>query len=206
MVKLITERDRKLISYLENGMIITTKIASELVYYTGNKASSFKIAQNRLTKLYKAKEINRKRDNVTNSFIYYVGKAPSKVNHRLKIAEFIGRLNTIGFEVVLVDLEFSDLQKKYGFRPDALIVVSYHKRIAMFLLEVDITKSFSNVEKYNKLLIDRKNKVPTGLPDYPLVVVSVCNKPIDKNKCYFKPVKIKIDLSDIENIKYPFIK
>ena len=203
---MITERDMKLIKYLEDGMILTTSIASDLIYHTSNKKSSLNIAQRRLNNLYKSKQINRKRDSIRNNYVYYIGKAPTKLEHRLKIAEFISKLNTIGFEIVSVQLEFSELQKTYNFRPDIVIVVTYHKRIATFIVEIDLTKPFSNIDKYNKLMLDRKNKIKTPLPSYPLIVVSVCDKQIERSKCLFKPIQLSTNLENLEQLKYPFIQ
>lgn len=203
---MITERDLKLIKYLEDGMILTTSIASDLIYHTSNKKSSLNIAQRRLNNLYKSKQINRKRDSIRNNYVYYIGKAPTKLEHRLKIAEFISKLNTIGFEIVSVQLEFSDLQKIYNFRPDIVIVVTYHKRIATFIVEIDLTKPFSNIDKYNKLMLDRKNNIKTPLPSHPLIVVSVCDKPFERAKCVFKPIQLSTNLENLEQLKYPFIQ
>ena len=187
-------------------MIVTTSIASDLIYHTQNKKSSLNIAQRRLNILYKSKQINRKRDSIRNSYIYYIGKSPTKIDHRLKIAEFISKLNVIGFEIKDVQLEFSELQKTYNFRPDVVITVVYGGRIANFVVEVDLTKSFSNIDKYNKLITDRKNGIKTPLNSYPLIIVSVCDKQIDRSRCVFRLIQVETNLESLEALKYPFIK
>lgn len=201
----ITTRDLEIIRHLENGLLINAEIASRLVYHTPNKISSLKIAQRRLTELYKSKQIKRIRNSVTQSYIYYIGKAPTKVNHRLMMASFISHLNTIGFEIEEYQIEYSDLQETYHFRPDIFLVLNYHGERICSLVEIDLTKGFTNMDKYNQLIQDRRNGVNMNLPLLPLIIVPVTNQKIDIEKCLVTPIQIYTDFSNIESIKNPFI-
>lgn len=204
----ITTRDLEVVNYLDKGFLLTSTIASDLVYHTTNQQSSLRIAQRRMSILYKEKQIKRVRDSITNEYIYYSyhSKIPTKTTHRLKISEFVSKLNTIGFQILDVILEYSELQEEYHIRPDIYIVLEYFGKKISMLIEVDLTKPFSNIDAYNQLITDRRNGKSLPLEDLPLLICSVSDKPIDKTKCIFKPLLIKTDFSNIENTKIPFIK
>lgn len=206
MALLITTRDLEVIRHLENGMLLTADIASRLVYHTQNKTSSLKIAQRRLTELYKSKHIKRLRNSVTNSYIYYLNKTPTKVDHRLTIASFIAELNIIGFEIEEYQLEYTVLQENYHLRPDIFLILNNHGKRISALVEVDLTKGFTNIDKYNNVITDTKNGIKTGLPALSFMLVAVTDKQINKDECLIKPIQIHTDFSDINRIMYPFQK
>ena len=202
---MLTTRDLEIIRYLEQNFLITSSIASRLVYWTGNEKSSLIIAQKRLKILFKEKEVKRLRDNITNEYVYYLHKTPTKINHRLKIADFISRLNRLGFELQNVELEYSELQESYNIRPDIMLEAKFNNVSFVALVEVDLTKSFSNITAYTEIVKDRKNKVKQPLPNKPLLLISVSDIPIKRTGEQVKPVKIKTDFSDIIKLTYPFI-
>lgn len=203
---MLTTRDLEVVRYLEDNLLLTADIASRLIYHTQNERSSLAIAQRRLATLYKEKQVKRIRNSITNSYVYYLGKTPTKVDHRLKISDFISRINTIGFGIDEIQLEYSELQDTYHIRPDIMMVVDYHKTKLCILVEVDLTKEFTNIEQYTRLAIDRKNAIPMNLPEAPLLLVAVTDKPIKRVKGQAKPITIKTDFSDIEKVKMPLIK
>ena len=202
---MLTTRDLEIIRYLEQNFLITSSIASRLVYWTGNEKSSLIIAQKRLKVLFKEKEVKRLRDNITNEYVYYLHKVPTKINHRLKIADFISRLNRLGFELQNIELEYSELQESYNIRPDIMLEAKFNNVSFVALVEVDLTKSFSNITAYTEIVKDRKNKVKQPLPNKPLLLISVSDIPIKRTGEQVKPVKIKTDFSDIIKLTYPFI-
>lgn len=202
---MLTTRDLEIIRYLEQNFLITSSIASRLVYWTGNEKSSLIIAQKRLKVLFKEKEVKRLRDNITNEYVYYLHKAPTKINHRLKIADFISRLNRLGFELQNIELEYSELQESYNIRPDIMLEAKFNNVSFVALVEVDLTKSFSNITAYTEIVKDRKNKIKQPLPNKPLLLISVSDTPIKRTDEQVKPVQIKTDFSDIVKLTYPFI-
>ena len=90
--KHLTSRDIKLINFLEeNNLIITSELAAKYFYRspTDNHKSALTVAQKRLNICCELKELKRFRDHIDQSYIYYVGKRPSKIEHRLMITEFL---------------------------------------------------------------------------------------------------------------------
>ena len=198
----ITTRDLEIIRYLEKNFLINSDIASRLVYKTNNKDSSLNIAQRRLRELYKLKQVKRIREYVSQSYTYYIGKTPTKTEHRLMMTDLVSRLKELGAEIILeeTEIEFDKLEQPYGVRPDILLTFNLNGRTYQALVEIDLTKTFTHADKYKKILeAKRRGELPM-LRDYPLTIISVCDKKPDLS-CIW----IKTD-SNISNFNYAFIK
>ena len=197
---MLTTRDLEVVRYLEDGFILTADIAGRLVYSDGNKPGSYiQIAQRRLRALHQEKQVKRIRNSLTNSFIYYLDKTPTQVNHRLKIADFVSRLVERGATIEDVQLEFTDLQNEYHIKPDAFITATYNGIRFQAFIEVDLTKGFTNVDAYTRLVKNRNN-IPCIENGVALAVISVCDKPIKKENGKIHPLQIATDFSDIDKL------
>ena len=200
----LTTRDLKVVRYLEKNFILTADIASRLIYKTNNPTSSLNVAQKRLKELVRLKQVKRVRQYVGQSYIYYNDKAPTKLEHRLAMSDFLSQMAVNGFEILLeeTEVEFKTLEKQYHVRPDLLVTFKYHDKGYQALVEIDLTKEFNNADKYKKVLEAKRNGELKGILDYPLAVVSVCNKRPEDLKC----VWIIPDWSNFSNFTYSFIK
>ena len=85
------------------------------------------------------------------------------------------------------------------------IITEYYNEKYVIIVEVDITKEFSNMDKYNRLVDNiRKGQHRDCIP-YPYLIVSVCNrKPQVTGSC--NPLHIKKDLSDFSKFVWAFAK
>ena len=199
----ITTRDLEVVRYLEKNFLMSADIASRLIYQTDNADSSLNIAQRRLRELYKLKQVKRVREFVGQSSTYYVGKTPTRTAHRLMMTDLLSRLKTLGAEINLdeTEIEYKELEQLYGVRPDMLLTFDFNGRMYQALVEVDLTKSFTHADKYKKILEAKRSGELPILNDYPLTVISVCDKKPDLN-CIW----IKTDWSNISNFTYAFVK
>ena len=199
----ITTRDLEIIRYLEKNFLINSDIASRLVYKTNNKDSSLNIAQRRLRELYKLKQVKRIREYVSQNYTYYIGKTPTKTEHRLMMTDLLSRLKELGAEIVLeeTEIEFDKLEQAFGVRPDILLTFNLNGRTYQALVEIDLTKTFTHADNYKKILQAKRQGELPMLGDYPLTVISVCDKKPDLN-CIW----IKTDWSNISNFTYACIK
>lgn len=200
----LTTRDLVAIKYLEKNFLLNAEILSRLVYWTGNKRYSLNASRRRLKAMHDLKQIKRVREFVGQSYVYYLGKAPTKIEHRLTISDFLSQMNTNGFEILLdeTEVEFKELEKIYGIRPDVLVTFKYQDKIYQLLVEVDLTKSFTHDKTYKKILRDKRNGELSSIIKYPLLVVSVCKqKPDDEKFIWIKP-----DWSNFSNLPYAFVK
>ena len=195
----ITTRDLQVIRYLEKGFLLNADICSRLIYWTKNEATSLNIAQRRLKELYRLKQVKRVREFVGQSYTYYLDKAPSKTKHRLMMSNFLSMLQINGFEVDLENtfIEWKGVEKRFGVRPDLLVTFSYGDSTYQLLVEIDLTKEFTNSDKYTRILQAKYNGELTAQLPHQLAVVSICDK-----KPNFRCIWMKTDFSNFSNLTY----
>ena len=195
----ITTRDLQVIRYLEKGFLLNADICSRLIYWTKNEATSLNIAQRRLKELYRLKQVKRVREFVGQSYTYYLEKAPTKTKHRLMMSNFLSMLMINGFEVDLENtfIEWKGVEKRFGVRPDLLVTFNYGDSSYQLLVEIDITKEFTNTDKYRRLLQAKVNGELTNQLPHQLAVVSICDK-----KPNFGCIWMKTDFSNFSNLTY----
>ena len=174
----ITTRDLQVIRYLEKGFLLNADICSRLIYWTKNEATSLNIAQRRLKELYRLKQVKRVREFVGQSYTYYLDKAPTKTKHRLMMSNFLSMLMINGFEVDLENtfIEWKGVEQRFGLRPDLLVTFSYGDSTYQLLVEIDLTKEFTNSDKYARILQAKINGELTNQLPHQLAVVSICDK------------------------------
>ena len=202
--KYLTSRDIKMINFLEDtSLLITAKQAAMLFYKspTNNTKSSITVAQNRLKVAHELKQIKRYRDHIDQSFVYYTGKKPTKLEHKLLITDFLVKFYN-EFEVVSVETEFKGLEKTYGIRPDIYIVFRFGTHTVSTLVECDNTKGFTNGDEYSKIMKDKRAKKISYILPYPLLIISCTDK---KNEHEFQPTTVKTDFTDFSKIKFALI-
>ena len=203
--KYLTSRDIKMINFLEDtSLLITAKQAAMLFYKspTNNTKSSITVAQNRLKVAHELKQIKRYRDHIDQSFVYYTGKKPTKLEHKLLITDFLVKFYN-EFEVVSVETEFKGLEKTYGIRPDIYIVFRFGTHTVSTLVECDNTKGFTNGDVYSKIMKDKRAKKISYILPYPLLIISCTDK---KNEHEFQPTTVKTDFTDFSKIKFALIR
>lgn len=200
----LTTRDLVVIRYLEKRFLLNAEILSRLVYWTGNEKYSLNASRRRLKAMHDLKQIKRVRKYVGQSYVYYLGKAPSKIEHRLMISDFLSQLSKNGFEILLdeTEVEFKGLEEGYRIRPDALVTFKYQDKTYQLLVEVDLTKPFSNGEAYKKILAGKRSGELSSILRHPLAVVSVCDEEPEGVEC----VWIKTDWSNFYNFTALFEK
>ena len=198
----ITTRDLQVVRYLEKRFLINAEIASRLIYWTKNEESSLNIAQRRLRELFKLKQVKRVREFVGQSYVYYLDKAPTKTKHRLMMTDFLSRCQMNGFHVDIeeTEVEFKGLERRFGVRPDMLVAFEYAGYKFYLLVEIDLTKEFTNADKYERIMKARRNRELPEIPPGTLGIVSVCDKKLEGDG--FKPIWVKADFSNFSNLIY----
>lgn len=203
--KHITSRDIKVIDFLEKtNLLITAEQASRFFYQSpsGNKKSAITVAQRRLGVAYELKQINRFRDHIDQSFVYYYKKKPTKVDHKLLMTEFIINFEK-DFEIINIKSEYKDLEEQYGIRPDLYIEFKFGTKTLIALVECDNTKGFTSGDSYVQILSDKRaGKLKEILP-YPITVISCCKT---KPQHPLNPIWVNSDFTDFSKIKYTLIR
>ncbi|NBI05749.1 hypothetical protein [Senegalia massiliensis] len=178
---MITDRDKKVIEFIEKFNVATTNIIADLFY------PSLRVAQNRLKRLYADKVLKRDREHFTNQYYYYI-KKPKQIRHNLLLVEFYKEVNKlIDIEVFKKEFEIEDI------RPDGLMIYKYKNKKYIAFIEVQISNTPVDIHKYRKLCLTEKYK--KYFPVFPKLIF-ITNKSI-KNIKEFEVIKIKEDSENI---------
>ena len=118
------------------------------------------------------------------------------------MTDFISRLEMNGFHVDLdqTECEWKGLEARFGIRPDMLVTFTYANRTYQLLVEIDITKEYSNADKYAKILDAKKRGLLDDVLPHTIAFISVCDKRPETEE--IKPIWIKSDFSNFSNLVY----
>lgn len=183
---MITQRDYKVISFLEKFKIATTSTISELFY------PSLRVAQKRLLQLYRYKEIKRDRDNFTQEYYYYINK-PRQLKHSLLLTNLYGSLSKLNCKI----LKFEKEVIINNLRADGFVIFQHSNKTYLNFVEVQISNTPLDIDKYRTLLFSEKYK-DYGLPIFPRLL-AVTNKRTPKVK-EFKIIKINENMDNVSDI------
>lgn len=182
---MITERDMKVVEFIEKYKIATTTTLS--MFYP-----NINIAQRRLKVICEDGYLRRSRNNVNNEYMYYL-KKPNQIRHDLLLTEFYYNFRNLeGIEII-------DFKKEVAIgnvRADGMVAYKHKDKNYLALLEMQLKYNTPDVDKYLKLHKNKEYK--NHLPVFPQIVF-VTNRSIKKIDD-FKVIKVKKDLSDIKKI------
>lgn len=180
--------DTKVLDYLKVFRVADTETLTKLFY------SNKKYAQRRLLKLYRDKEVDRVRDNITQQYKYFIrGNKPRQMKHSLLLTRFHAVLNE------LVDVEFFQPAFKIGNTiPDGFVIYKYNNLYYSNFIEVQLSHPRrKDTEKYKHLFHSDKwqKKFNNVFPR----IIFISNHKIIVDDDY-KLIQIKEDLSNIKKI------
>lgn len=206
----LTTRDIQCANFINRtNLHMSSSQIAKLFYQTSNEKSSKTVANRRLAVLVEKHQLKRIRQYVSQEFIYYSKKLPTKLEHKNLMVNFLCNLKASGVSVDLdsVETEVRTWQKDYQIRPDMILTIQdsrgnkYH-----LIIECDFSKKFTS-DKYSKFLSMRSSdesisKVVTNR----LMIVSVCKSKPDPIKLMdgrlYRPVWVNSSFENITNITY----
>ncbi len=182
---MITSRDLTVIEAVEQYKIMRTSTIAKLFF------PSLLTAQKRLKIMYDNKELKRMRDLATKEYCYYIRK-PKQWKHSLLITDFYAAASE------LIDIvSFKNEVTIEHLRADGLLAYKYNGKGYVAFVEVQISNTPLDVEKYKKLLYNGAYKQYFG-GVFPRIIVATNRKvPTVKDLMI---IRIKEDLSNIINI------
>lgn len=186
---MFTEIDNKIIEFLDEFRIASTSTIHELFC----KNTSLRNCQYKLRKLIKYNEIKRKREHISDEYVYYV-KYPKQTKHSLVLTNFYRELHKMA-EIVGFKREYSI----GNLRADAIIGYKYQdmdKNVIMAFVEVQTRKEKVDVEKYERLYYQSEWK--NTFDTFPQLI-AVTNKKVNSSDV-IKIIKIREDLTDISKL------
>jgi len=182
---MITERDSEVIKFIEQFKTAHTSTIAELFY------PSLQVAQRRLKILHRDKVIKRERYYVSDEYFYYI-KKPKQIRHKLILTDFYREIKMIG-----LDIQFFQNEMNLGdIIPDGILAFKYKDKNYIACVEVEISNKGFDISKYKRFFKSEEYK--KYFPVFPLII-AITNQSIHDVQ-EFKVIKIKENLSDIENI------
>lgn len=164
---IVTERDKKLLRFIEKFRIATTDTIQELFY------PSLRVAQNRLRLMTENKLLKREREHFTSQYYYYI-KKPTQVRHSLLLTSFYRELTKIA-QIEVFEKEFSI----EDIRPDGLVAYRYDNKNYIAFVEVQISMQPLDIGKYERLY--KSGKYKGYFPVFPLII-AISDKKLPETK------------------------
>lgn len=187
---MVTDRDRKLLNFIEKYKSITISQA-QYIFYGGN----YEVARRRLKQMQEEKLLKCLPNELFKSKVYFDERKIS--DHRLGTFEFLKVICMNGGEI----LKFKTEPKFNGIRPDAFIAFSYRDSVYMILLEVDLNHYTSNskMQKYEQLY--KSDEIQSKYNGYfPIILISRPTTGIRYNSRNFYTVYTDLYYSNLSNI------
>lgn len=166
----------QIIDFIEKFKVCDVTHIARL-FYQKNK---FRIqdAQTKLTALFKEKTINRKRSDINSKYVYWIGKEPQQIKHKLLLTELYTKLAGLVDEIECTP-EFTKIP---GIRPDGYIKIKFKGRAYLFFVEIQIANTPTDIQKYESAL-KNNSYFPAGV--FPSILVVT-----DKNVSASRNLKI----------------
>lgn len=177
----VTERDKKVIGFIEEFKVATTDTIHELFY------PSLKVAQRRLRLLTENNLLKRDRDHFTAQYYYYINKS-RQLRHSLLLTDFYRELNKrVKIKLFRKEFPIEDI------RPDGLVIYEVEDKNYIACVEVELSNT-PDIGKYERLYKgEAYKKYFNGV--FPLIYY-VTNKDIPTTT--LKVIKISEDMSNFK--------
>jgi hypothetical protein len=151
---MITQRDMEIVNYLERYDFATLKQIQKIFFR--HQQYSYHLARKRLLQIQNANYIIKpERDLATNRNVYIFKKDKIKTpsQHRLLILDVLAELKYMGVDVEHFEVEkhWIDDKDKKGVYSDAFAIFTMKGRRYHYFIEVQLSNSGHNLEKYDKL-------------------------------------------------------
>jgi hypothetical protein len=182
---MLTKRDREILEFIQEFKVVNQ----------GHVEAVFKlskvVANRRLRAITDMKVVRRKRSSMTNNFLYYVDKPTP---HKLLVTNFFIQLLEQGGRVIY-------FKKEYvlpGLTPDAFCEYKYNGYRYFFFVEVQISNTKLDTEKYE--LYFSSGDWKKRFPAFPRIVVISDRKVEIKSRNDLQFIQVATDFNDFEKI------
>ena len=156
----MTQRDYEILSFIKEYKCADTETLQRLFF--PSKAT----AEKRLRKLCEANKLNRYREDILHSYVYYKGQRPTNLKHSLALSQ-VYSLFQKSFNVVKCRREWECKYYSKTLRPDLLVVIKKYDRLYPIIIECELTKSYSG--KYDAFITSKYYQ--NYFPMQPIIIV-----------------------------------
>lgn len=191
---MLTERDREILTWVENYKAISINQASILFFN-----NTYEGARRRLKQLEEMNHLQHYNINDTKEKIYYYDKKLSK--HDLLILDFIATLKKYNCE--LLEYKYQPQYLGGKIRPDAFIVFKKDNLVYFILLEVDLHHYTSNSKmQIYECLYKTGELQKKCCGTFPLVIIARPTKGIRYNSNNFQVIYTGLDYNNIDRFLF----
>lgn len=181
---MITQRDIKVIKFIEKFKVARTSTVQQLFY------PSVRIAQRRLREITNQGFLKRSQTIINQEYMYYI-KKPKQLLHSILLTDFYREIDK------LVRIEYFENEVQIDeIRPDGILAYKFQGKAYIAFVEVEISNKGLDINKYLKLL--NTNRYKKYFPTFPLLI-AITNQNI-KERSDFKLIQIKEGLENITRI------
>ena len=180
----MTERDYEVLSFIKEYKCADVNTIARLYF------PSLATAEKRMKKLCEARKLNRSRANILEPYVYYLKSKPTNLKHSLTMSRVYSILQS-EYEVVKERREYQLKYYNKVLQCDLLVVIRRYDRLFPIIIEIDLTKCYSN--KYDSFINTKYYQ--QYFPSEPIVLVISNRTPKANTSITW------LKLNEIDNIK-----
>ena len=186
----LTDRDKKIKSFLEEVTIASTSTISE-IFFNG----SLRSCQYRLRQLVDYKIIKSFRPSIIEENLFYTKNKPRNYKHKLIFSDLLGELHRLNIEVLKYRCPYVIESNSGTVIADGLIVVRTDQ-VKIFFVEGELSKKL-NVSKYESLYYGREWR--STFPIYPSILC-ISNRAVVTDHNVLDIRKVNLNFDKLEEI------
>ena len=184
----MTERDMQVLDFIKEYKCADTETLTKLFFV------SQATCEKRMRKLVEARKLNRYRQDILHSYVYYKGQRPTNIKHSLLMSKVYSILHS-SYQVVKCrrEYEFKYLNKTQ--RADLMCVIRLDNKLIPIIVEVELCKTYKY--KYEEFIHSKYYQ--KYFPIEPVIIVVSNNTPKSNTG---NIVHIRLDeLDKLENLR-----
>lgn len=187
----LTDRDKKIKSFLEEVTIASTSTISE-IFFNG----SLRSCQYRLRQLVDYKIIKSFRPSIIEENLFYIKNKPRNYKHKLIFSDLLRELHRLNIEVLKYRCPYVIESNAGTVIADGLIVIRTDQ-VKIFFVEGELSKKL-NVSKYESLYYSRREWKEI-FPVYPSILC-ISNRPVVTDHNVLDIRKVNLNFDKLEEI------
>ena len=162
----LTQRDIEIINFIKEYKIADTETLTTLFF------PSQATCEKRLRKLVEARKLNRYREDILHSYVYYKGQRPTNIKHTLAISKVYSMLSSC-YQIVKCRREYEFRYLNKCLRADLFVVIKVKDKLIPIIVEVELCKTYKH--KYDDFINSKYYQ--KYFPIEPIIVVVSNNSP-----------------------------
>ena len=184
----LTDRDMEVLQFIKDYKCADTETIQTLFF------KSQATCEKRMRKLVEARKLNRYRQDILHSYVYYKGQRPTNIKHSLAISKVYSLLSNC-YQVVKAKREYEFKYLNMTQRGDLLVVIKVKDKLIPLIIEIELCKTYKY--KYDEFIHNKYYQ--KYFPIAPVIIVVSNNSP---KYTTGQVIQVKLNEMDkLENLK-----